>query len=113
MDTNRISMLEYMMNSRRFSLGVLSEDRKFPEHWGPLKWKELHTRAKEKEGQNDQAWLNQFAHSIPGNGCACKGSFLLLIKQNPPDWNNYYSWTVKIHNLINKKLGKPEWLAES
>jgi len=30
----------------------------------------------------------------------------MYLESNPPDFNKYFTWTVKLHNAVNKKLGK-------
>lgn len=72
-------------------------------------WKELHVRALTFKGKNDEKFLTQFAKKIPkfGKGCKCKEHWIKWVKKNPPDFKNYFSWTVMGHNNINKILGKP------
>jgi len=77
-------------------------------------WKELHTRALKFKGVNDTIFLLNFARRIPRytKGCKCKEFWSKWIKDNPPDYKNYFDWTVKAHNAVNKKLGKTVYSVE-
>ena len=72
-------------------------------------WTELHTRALNFI-DDDTNYLYNFAQRIPKytrKDCKCKDHWRIIFGQNPPTYgDNYFSWTVKVHNLINKKLGK-------
>lgn len=78
---------------------------KIPE--APSTWPELHLRALKKEGQDDSVWLMMFGIRIQGN-CECRKNWSEELKQLPPDFQNYFAWSVAAHNLVNKRLGKPE-----
>lgn len=69
-------------------------------------WPELHGRALERFGE-DTAWLADFTARVGGN-CACRKDWRAWIEVNPPDWADYFGWTVLAHNAVNKRLGKPE-----
>lgn len=73
-------------------------------------WKELHTRAVSFTGTEDNQYIFDFGRRIPRftSGCKCKEFWLQWIKTCPPDFKNYFEWTVKTHNAVNKKLNKPE-----
>ena len=76
-------------------------------------WKELHTHAINYTGTNDSTFLGTFARKIPRytKGCSCQEFWGNWIRTNPPKYgpnNEYFEWTVKAHNAVNKKLGKPE-----
>lgn len=77
-------------------------------------WKELHVRAL-KTKNNDSKYLAQFARRIPkfGKGCKCKEHWIVWARKNPPTFGEkYFEWTVKGHNAINSKLGKPTYTTE-
>lgn len=73
-----------------------------------LLWKELHTYEIKNSERNDE-WFNGFTQKIP---CGeCKKHWLDMIKEYPPDFSNqkaYFEWSVKVHNIVNKRLGKKE-----
>ena len=51
-----------------------------------------------------EAWIQ----SIPG--CStCQRDFRKLIKDHPPRYTDWHRWTFEIHNIVNQKLGKPEF----
>jgi hypothetical protein len=80
-------------------------------------WRELHTRALEYKGHNDRYYLKQFSKKIPSysTGCRCKEEWVKWVKSNPPVFgkgDEYFRWTVRGHNAINRKLGKKELTVE-
>lgn len=43
--------------------------------------------------------------------CQCKAFYLEIKDADPPDFSSpmaFFHWTVRIHNAVNRKLGKPE-----
>jgi hypothetical protein len=46
---------------------------------------------------------------IPVKGCNCSNSWYKWYKDNHPDFENYFAWTVKAHNFVNAKLKKQTW----
>jgi len=68
-------------------------------------WKKLHTK------QNPTPeWFADWLARIPnGGGCNCKRDFRLLLDANPPRYEDWFAWSVEIHNAVNRKLGKREW----
>lgn len=83
-------------------------------------WKELHLRALNHKGGDDSAYLLAFAKRIPRftTGCACREHWRTIYSQNRPGFvvtankNEYFEWTVKMHNEINKKINKPQYTVE-
>lgn len=77
-------------------------------------WIELHTRALNFKEALDHQYLYQFGARIPRytTGCKCREFWTVWIRKNPPDFKNYFEWTVKAHNAVNKKLNKPEITVE-
>ena len=77
---------------------------------GNMLWKELHTRAYNHNGTNDDDFITQFGKKIPRfmTGCSCNEFWIKWIQTNPPKYgiNEYFEWTVKCHNAVNTKLGK-------
>ncbi len=76
-------------------------------------WKELHTNALTYTGIDNTRFLRRFGRKIPkySTGCSCREFWKIWIKANPPVYGSngeYFAWTVKAHNAVNKKLGKPE-----
>src|SRR5579883_1090495 len=83
-------------------------------------WKELHLHAlnyQTAQEKSETTYLIQFASRIPKYtpGCACREHWLNWVKQNPPQFRNkeeYFAWTVRAHNNINKLLGEKEFTVE-
>ena len=80
-------------------------------------WKELHTNALKHEGTNDATFLLNFGRKIKRytTGCSCNEHWNNWVRTNPPSFGpngEYFAWTVKAHNSVNKKLGKPEMTVE-
>ena len=77
-------------------------------------WNELHMRGLQYEGKNDYGYILTFGKRIPRytSGCTCKEFWNKWIITNPPDYKNYFAWTVKTHNAVNIKLNKPEMSLE-
>lgn len=75
-------------------------------------WTELHTRARSYTGTNDVEYLKSFRARIPRyNHCKCQEFWDNWYRTNPPTYgpnDEYFAWTVKAHNAVNKKLNKPE-----
>ena len=79
-------------------------------------WKELHLRALNFAGDNDIQFLTDFAKKIPRytSGCKCKEHWMGLVQRNPPKFgkDEYFAWTVNMHNEISKLIGKPTYTVE-
>ncbi len=80
--------------SELISYGIASQQR---DHW-----QKLHTTQFTPE--EFEAWIQ----SIPG--CStCQRDFRKLIKDHHPRFDDWHRWTFEIHNLVNAKIGKPEF----
>ncbi len=78
-------------------------------------WKELHNHALNFTGTNDRTYLSEFAKRIPRytkTACKCTEFWLQWVRTNPPDFTNYFEWTVKAHNAISRKLFKKQYTLE-
>lgn len=79
-------------------------------------WKELHTRALNFHGETDIDYLRDFAKRIPQFGtCRCKEDWVKIVRANPPKFGpngEYFEWSIKCHNFVNEKLGKPTYTIE-
>lgn len=83
-------------------------------------WKELHAHAlayplspSEVEVVAERRWLLDWEGRIPNFSCNCKSNFELITRVIPPVFTgrkDYYLWTVRVHNAVNQKLGKAEWM---
>ena len=69
---------------------------------GRVHWRELHTK------QNaSPKWFADWLTRVPSYGCNCRRDFEKLLGSDPPDYADWFAWTVRIHNSVNEKLGKP------
>lgn len=66
-------------------------------------WTELHTnQAPTPEWFSD--WLNRVPKS-----CGCDKSLQSILDElGTPDYTDWFSYSVRLHNAVNRKLGKPE-----
>lgn len=89
-----------------------------PNVWGPILWTTMHLIAlgypKEptfSEKRAAKEFYESLTHLIP---CPiCKLHYQQHVIDNPltpslDSRHDLFQWTVKIHNLVNKELGKPE-----
>jgi hypothetical protein len=65
-------------------------------------WRELHTKR-----DATQEWLLDWIARIPP-GCGCGESFESILQRIPARFDDWFAWTVEVHNAVNKKLSKPE-----
>lgn len=72
-------------------------------------WKELHIRSLQLKEEDITKYLLEFSNKIPRYtiGCKCREFWILWVRNNPPDFKNFFNWTVKGHNAVNQKLNKP------
>jgi hypothetical protein len=73
-------------------------------------WAELHRRALSYQGDewDEHPWIACFARRVPCG--TCRDEWRQLIQELPPDLTDresYFRWTVRAHNAVNAKLGKP------
>ena len=68
-------------------------------------WNELHAM------QNDPVKLADWESRIPNYECKCREGYSQLKAIDPPDFASpmaFFHWSVRIHNAVNRKLGKAE-----
>ena len=79
-----------------------------PSKWGPHFWMTLHIACL---GCQDAKVLEDFVEGykeiIP---ClSCREHFEQVLVDNPvPEADDLFKWSVDVHNIVNKRLGKPE-----
>lgn len=79
-----------------------------PSKWGPHFWATLHIACL---GCQDPKALAEFVEGylyiIP---ClSCREHFeQVLVENPPPEAGDFFKWSVDVHNIVNKRLGKPE-----
>lgn len=93
-----------------------------PKHWGKFIWTSIHIIAlgypdkpTQLDKQNYKEFLTNFWKVIP---CyKCSQNYQVHLKELPIDEYltdnlTLFEWTVKLHNIVNKQLGKNEWTLE-
>lgn len=63
-------------------------------------WRELHT---EVTFETLPAWEEK----IPNYSCKCKEFYTAWKASNPPRKDDFFAWTVELHNAVNEKLENP------
>jgi hypothetical protein len=76
--------------------------------WGPIKWKELHTRALANLPMDgEEKWFKEFIEGLP---CPmCRGHFDEYVKDHPPIFTSrtaFFKWSVDAHNSVNHRNDK-------
>lgn len=74
---------------------------------GPRFWAELHLYGVRHRGKNSTGWFNEWKESLPFDGCPCKEHLDEWISENPPDWKEFFTWGIDLHNAVNLRIGKP------
>jgi len=96
---NHISNDAVFLNGRPIGTNVDSS-RVFLVHWN-----ELHAM------KNDPVKLADWESRIPNYECKCREGYEQFKAIDPPDFSSpmaFFHWTVRIHNAVNRKLGRPE-----
>jgi hypothetical protein len=63
-------------------------------------WSELHTSVTFET-------LSTWETKIPNFACGCKKFYDGWKQANEPRQDDFFAWTVELHNAVNAKLGKP------
>ena len=68
---------------------------------GPALWREIHTAT-----EPTPEFIANIQQRLP---CGpCKSSMAEYLRDNPPDYENWFDWAWRLHNAVNAKLGHPE-----
>lgn len=68
-------------------------------------WSELHSTVTIET-------LPQWEEKIPNYSCKCKAFYNAWKIDNPPRKDDFFAWTVELHNAVNRKLEKLEMTLE-
>jgi len=76
---------------------------------GSRYWAELHLFAMRVSGENycHEFWLHEWIKSLPFDGCPCEEHLKEFMRNNPPDWSDFFGWSVRLHNAVNDRIGRP------
>jgi hypothetical protein len=83
-----------------------------PTKWGPHFWMALHIACLGCQDYKIIAgFVEGFKAVIP---ClSCRMHFDSVLTENPvPEAGDFFKWSVDVHNIVNKRLGKPEFSYE-
>ena len=67
-------------------------------------WQELH----EKQNPTPE-WFRNWVSRVPNFGCSCRSWLREYLRENPPRFDDFYAWSVELHNSVSRKLGKLLW----
>ena len=67
-------------------------------------WIELHTQL-----HPTPVWLETWVARVPNFDCGCRSWLRKYLAANPPRYNDWYPWTVELHNAVNVKRGVAFW----
>lgn len=79
-----------------------------PSKWGPHFWMTLHVACLACQDYKSLAeFVEGYIYIIP---ClSCRQHFEQVLVENPvPETGDFFQWSVDVHNIVNKRLGKPE-----
>ena len=89
--------------------------------WGPPIWVTIHSCAALYTPDKDvyfKALLGSLIHLLPCS--SCRGNMITHIKEDMPPIEEFlnnnerlFYWTWKLHEVVNKEIGKPEFPYES
>jgi len=93
-----------------------------PSYWGKFYWKVIHITAlayPDNPTEEDKETYHRLYETI-GQVLPCKkctANYERHFIDNPIDYfledSEYlFRWTVQLHNIVNKELGKPQWSVE-
>jgi len=83
-----------------------------PSKWGPHFWMTLHVACLVCQDYKALAeFVEGYIYVIP---ClSCREHFEQVLVDNPvPKADDFFKWSVDVHNIVNKRLGKPEFSYE-
>ncbi len=66
-------------------------------------WKEWHCKK-----DPSLSWIKDWLSRIP-KFCSCQFSFEEWIRDNPPEYENWFEYSVRGHNFVNRKLYRVEY----
>lgn len=79
-----------------------------PSKWGPHFWMTLHIACLGcQDGKVLTDFVEAYKEIIP---ClSCREHFEQVLVENPvPEADDLFKWSVDVHNIVNRRLGKPE-----
>jgi len=86
-----------------------------PAVWGPHMWATIHTLALKADADNEIEAYNEFLNSLlfllPCD--ACRQDYTKFVGSNGnPVVGTAFHWSLRLHNYVNEKLGRPAYTLE-
>jgi hypothetical protein len=95
----------YAHNLDRFTGGSGNRNTSNMNEWGPHIWSELHSLAKEENKEAFKAKLESLTKTLP---CVkCRKNLATYLKEHPYKSGSTETYAWRLHNAVNKDLGKP------
>jgi len=85
------------------SIGLVAPSPKV-QYTGPELWAELHTT----ENPTPE-WFADWVAKVKQLVCNCGGKLDGLLDANPPRYDDWFCWSVELHNAVNVTLNRSEW----
>jgi hypothetical protein len=86
-----------------------------PSVWGPHMWATIHTLALKADADNEIEPYNEFINSLlfllPCDACRLDYTKYCGLHGNPVV-GTAFDWSVRLHNYVNEKLGRPTYTIE-
>lgn len=78
------------------------------------RWRWLHdTLAEPVQPEQRPAVWSEITRLADGMACSCSSHWSDLLAANPIDWDDAEAWGVRVHNDVNRRLGKRhDWTVE-
>lgn len=73
-----------------------------------LLWEEFHTKK-----NPDLDWFLGWIARVPNISCGCQDWIRNYIRDNPPRFDDWFTYTWELHNAVNAKLGKLQMCFET
>lgn len=83
--------------------------------WGPPLWASIHFIALGYDRSHPEAYVSFYRSLIGTIPCKkCSSHYEQELKNDPVEDNlhDIFAWTVRLHNSVNKRLGKETWSVE-
>lgn len=76
---------------------------------GSRYWAELHLFGLRNPSlcAENNFWFKQWMLSLPFDGCPCEQHLKDFLRNNPTDWSDFFAWSVRLHNSVNDRIGRP------
>lgn len=70
-------------------------------------WLELHSTQ-----DANPAWFEYWIKRVPNAQCGCQTWLADYLLANPPRYDDFFAYSVELHNAVSAKLGKEQWTIE-